>query len=108
MTSMPSSSSSARSVTAARSGGPIRPTSGALAAATAALGPVEVVRDLTWELQLSAVLDVVDADGTHWVVKAHRDRGHYEAERDAYRAWVPSLGDRSPQLRAADDVRGAM
>ncbi|GAB2937047.1 hypothetical protein GCM10027280_26500 [Micromonospora polyrhachis] len=42
-------------------------------------------------------------DGGDVIVKIHRDRQRHDREVHAYRAWVPALGDRAPQLIAVND-----
>ncbi|BCJ36672.1 hypothetical protein Athai_41750 [Actinocatenispora thailandica] len=72
------------------------------------LGRCVVEADRSWSHGGARVLLVRDARGGRWVGKRHRDRDRYLAERDAYRRWVPALGDRAPRLRAADDDTGTL
>jgi Ser/Thr protein kinase RdoA (MazF antagonist) len=72
------------------------------------LGPCELVRDHSWAHQMSSVLRLRDANGTHWFVKQHADRDRYEAEVQAYCEWVPALGSNAPSLRAVDDGLAAI
>ncbi len=50
----------------------------------------------------SEVLEGVDGDGTRWFAKRVDRSGQWTREVRAYRNWVPALGDRAPQLKAAD------
>jgi Ser/Thr protein kinase RdoA (MazF antagonist) len=50
------------------------------------------------------VLQVELDDGTMLVVKAHKQRRHFEREVHAYRHWVPALGGRAPTLIDVDDT----
>jgi hypothetical protein len=72
------------------------------------LGGCELVRDCSWDHQMSSVLELRDADGRTWFLKRHRDRERYDTELRAYREWVPALVDRAPALHAFDDSLGAI
>lgn len=80
----------------------------ALAAARSSVGPCEAVADLSWPLQLAAVVEVVTADGRRLIAKAHGGRAQYDVEVDAYRRWVPAIAERAPELVVADDERGVL
>ncbi|HVX45032.1 MAG TPA: phosphotransferase [Mycobacteriales bacterium] len=81
---------------------------GLRAFAERALGDFEVAADCSWEHRASAVLRLHAADGTSWYLKRHSEPERYAAERHAYRAWVPALKDRAPQLLAASDELNAL
>jgi Ser/Thr protein kinase RdoA (MazF antagonist) len=72
------------------------------------LGDCTVEADRSWAHGGATVLLVRDARGARWAGKHHRDRDRYRAECDAYRRWVPALGDRAPRLRFADDATGTL
>lgn len=48
------------------------------------------------------VLEGVDGAGTRWFAKRVDRPWHWTREVRAYRHWVPALGARAPQLKAAD------
>jgi Phosphotransferase enzyme family len=70
--------------------------------------PVTAVRDRSWPDGKSAVVEVEDATGSVWFVKRHREPELYRVEAEAYRRWVPALGDRAPALRATSDPLRAL
>jgi Ser/Thr protein kinase RdoA (MazF antagonist) len=53
--------------------------------------------------QESELANIVDAAGVEWFLKRHHWLDHYKSEVDAYRRWVPALGDRAPSLRSHSD-----
>lgn len=79
-----------------------------LGLAERAVGRCEVVRDHSWRHEASMVLRVRDGAGVDWFIKRHRDRDRYATEVNAYRRWVPALGDQAPRLGAVDDGLAAM
>lgn len=74
-----------------------------LAAATAVLGPVEVVSDHSWPHGESRVLEVEDGDGGLWIAKAVRAQVPYQREVRAMLEWTPALGESAPALAWHDD-----
>ncbi len=72
--------------------------------AAAALGPCRRIADLSWPHREAVVVELEAATGERVVAKAHRRATRFEAESLAYERWVPSLGQRAPQLIAADPV----
>lgn len=70
--------------------------------------PVAAVCDRSWPDGKSAVVEVEDATGSAWFVKRHREPELYQVEVEAYRRWVPALGDRAPALRATNDALRAL
>jgi Phosphotransferase enzyme family len=81
----------------------IRPAGDLLAACEPVLGPVTLVRDMSWPGNGNQVAEVRDASGRSWVAKIIAEPDGYRAELSAYRNWVPALGAAAPALRAADD-----
>jgi Ser/Thr protein kinase RdoA (MazF antagonist) len=67
------------------------------------LGPVTLVRDLSWRLGDNKVVEVTDLGGRRWIAKAVLHREGYERELRALRRWAPALGAGAPVLLAADD-----
>ncbi len=74
-----------------------------LGACESVLGPVTLVRDMSWPGTGNVVAEVRDATGASWVAKIVAEPAGYLAELQAYRNWAPALGDRAPALLAADD-----
>lgn len=70
---------------------------------TRMLGHVRVVRDRTQAHGDARVLELADAAGDRWVAKRHHRGGPWRREVRAYRQWTPSLADRAPTLRRADE-----
>lgn len=66
------------------------------------LGAADTVKDWSWRDGKSSVTEMRDDAGVSWFAKRHRHQEFFDAELEAYRRWVPALGDRAPQLRAAD------
>lgn len=59
------------------------------------------------ETPTTLVHEVIDDRGTHWFVKSVLRPRKWNQELQAYRSWVPGLGDRAPQFVHADDTRRA-
>ncbi|MGH8875815.1 MAG: PQQ-binding-like beta-propeller repeat protein [Stackebrandtia sp.] len=73
-----------------------------------AIGEWRVVGDRSWNHGGAEVFEVRDAEDVSWFVKRPPEKYNFDAERNAYRRWVPALGDRAPRLRASDDGLRAM
>lgn len=67
-----------------------------------AVGPYQAVANRSWDNGDAYVVEIRDADGVTWFVKAHRHAHHYAREVDAYQRWVPALGGHAPSLRDHD------
>lgn len=65
--------------------------------------PITEIADRSWPDGKSSVHHVRDASGVEWFAKHHRGREWYLNEVNAYRRWVPTLGDRAPKLLAHHD-----
>lgn len=74
-----------------------------LAACERVLGPVSLVRDMSWPSNDNQVAEIRDASGRSWVAKKITNADGYQRELFAYRNWTPALGDAAPVLRVADD-----
>lgn len=70
---------------------------------TELLGQCTVVADRSWPHGEARVLEVLDRQGRRRIVKRVAKHDHYQRELEAYREWVPALGDRAPALLAHDD-----
>lgn len=66
------------------------------------VGSFAVVADLSWDIGLAVVLDVVLAGGERAVVKGHLHQRHHDREVAAYERWVPAIADRAPRLLASE------
>lgn len=70
------------------------------------LGPFEVVRDHSWPLQDTTVLQLGTSDGSQFIVKASQTSHHIRREIAAYARGIPGLEGRVPSLvHASADAR---
>lgn len=67
------------------------------------IGPFTVVADRSWPHGEAIVVEVLDRAGRGWIVKRPARQHHFRRELEAYREWVPALGDRAPVLRSWND-----
>lgn len=67
------------------------------------LGDVELQADRSWDYAEAHVLEVIDGDGTGWIVKhCYRDRV-FDRETKALADWAPAVGpDLAPRLYVYD------
>lgn len=72
-------------------------------AVDAFLGPCELIRDLSWSLELATVLELRLQNGEAVIAKSHADHDLFLAEVDAYRRWVPAIADRAPRLLGVNE-----
>ena len=86
----------------------MQPEDALLGAAAEALGPCRLGADLSWHHGESVVREIVAADGTVQIGKAHRRATKFAAELHAYRSWVPVLEPWAPRLLAADEANQVM
>lgn len=76
-----------------------------LEAAEEVVGAADVVADMSWsDLGLAVVLELRTADGRGVVAKGHSDPDRFAIEVNAYRRWVPAIGDRAPELIGINDA----
>jgi Ser/Thr protein kinase RdoA (MazF antagonist)/8-oxo-dGTP pyrophosphatase MutT (NUDIX family) len=70
------------------------------------VGRLARVTDASWARDISRVWRIEADHGGIWYLKVHQNERFHRHEVNAYRAWVPVLGDRAPRLVAADgDLR---
>ncbi|WP_436778300.1 phosphotransferase family protein [Yinghuangia sp. YIM S09857] len=67
-----------------------------------AVGPVADARVCSWPRPGSNVWEVRTQDGIRVFAKVHATDKFHSREVDAYRTWVPHLGDHAPALLAGD------
>ncbi|MGY6502013.1 MAG: phosphotransferase enzyme family protein [Acidimicrobiales bacterium] len=70
---------------------------------SAALGPCRVLVDHSWPHGESRVVELETESGRRVVGKSYRQEIKYLIEADAYRRWVPALGQGAAELLACDD-----
>lgn len=68
-----------------------------------AIGACQLGRDLSWDHGESAVHELVAADGTVYIGKAHRRAAKFADGLRAYRQWVPALDSQGLRLIGVDE-----